>query len=185
MRATHFREVNTYYAHLRLRVVLEELGLIGVLLTCLLIVWIYALTVLYRAKLGFWYYVTGSVGFFTFAMIFIEPLAVPILQKQVAAVAGIFGELTGMYDSYFKAGILFISHNSTNLSLYIDFECSGVIEILAFLSLLIFFKVYSHYERVVVGLMGTLLAEDNHYCEQERNQQHYRKNDARNHEAHR
>lgn len=127
------------------------------IVVCLLIVWIYVLTVLYRAKLGFWYYVVGSVGFFSFAMVFIEPLAVPILQKQVAAVAGILGELTGMYDSYFRAGILFISHNSANLSLYIDFECSGVIEILAFLALLIFFKVYTLYEKAVVGLLGTLL----------------------------
>lgn len=123
----------------------------------LFIVFIYVMTVLYRAKTGFWYYLVGSVGFFAFAMYYIEPLAVPLLQKMVAACTGVIGNLTSLYSSYFQSGMLFISHNGTNLSLYIDFECSGVIEIIAFLSLLAFYKVFSIYERVIVGIVGTIL----------------------------
>lgn len=123
----------------------------------LLIVWIYFLTVLYRAKTGFWYYLLGSVGVFSFAMYYIEPLAVPFLQRMVAAFTGAIGSITGLYGSYFESGMLFISHNGANLSLYIDFECSGVIEIIAFLSLLMFYKVFSVYERIIVGIIGTLL----------------------------
>lgn len=123
----------------------------------LLFVWVYVLTVLYRSKLGFWFYVAGSVGFFTFGMILIEPYAVPLLQKEVSAVCGFLGELTGYYSSYFNSGILFINNNGSNLSLYVDFECSGIIEILAFLALLIFFKVYLWHEKIIVGILGTLL----------------------------
>lgn len=122
-----------------------------------LIIWVYVLTVIRRAKAGFWYYLVGSVGLFSFSMILLEPLLVPILQKLVAAVTGFVGGLTGLFESYFDSGLLFISHNDINLSLFIDFECSGVIEILAFISLLAFFGIYERYERVIVGILGTLL----------------------------
>lgn len=127
------------------------------LVTFFLVIWIYIMTVLYRAKTGFWYYLVGSVGFFFFSMYYIQPMAVPFLQKHVATMAGVIGDLTGIYSSFFQSGILYISHNGINLSLFIDYECSGIIEILAFLSLLVFFRIYEIYERFVVGIVGTLL----------------------------
>ena len=42
------------------------------------------------------------------------------------------------------------------ITLQIDFECSGVIEMLAFLALLWFFPVYDKYERVVVSMIGVM-----------------------------
>ena len=66
--------------------------------------WIYILTVLYRAKLNFWYYICGSVGLFIFSLILIEPYVVVPLQKAVSAVAGVIGGLTHLYDSIFSRG---------------------------------------------------------------------------------
>lgn len=121
------------------------------------ILWIYLLTVLKRGKLDFWYFIAGSVGLFIFSVIWIEPLVVGPIQKAVAAAAGIPGRLTGIYESYFQKGIIFISTGGTSLSLYIDFECSGIIETLAFFALLWFFPVYRLYEKVVVSIAGGLL----------------------------
>lgn len=121
------------------------------------ILWIYLLTVQKRGKLDFWYFITGSVGLFIFSIIWIEPVIVGPMQKAVAAVSGIPGQLTGIYESYFQKGIIFISTGGTSLSLYIDFECSGIIETLAFFALLWFFPVYRLYEKVVVSIMGGLL----------------------------
>ena len=121
------------------------------------ILWIYLLTVLKRGKLDFWYFIAGSVGLFIFSIIWIEPLVVGPMQKAVAAAAGIPGRLTGIYESYFQKGIIFISTGGTSLSLYIDFECSGIIETLAFFALLWFFPVYRLYEKVVVSIAGGLL----------------------------
>lgn len=121
------------------------------------ILWIYVLTVLKRGRLDFWFFITGSVGLFIFSIIWIEPVVVGPMQKAVAAVSGILGQLTGLYESYFQKGIIFISSGATNLSLYIDFECSGIIETLAFLALLWFFPVYRFYEKIVVSIAGTLL----------------------------
>ena len=79
--------------------------------------WIYILTVLYRAKLNFWYYICGSVGLFIFSLILIEPYVVVPLQKAVSAVAGVIGGLTHLYDSYFQQGILFIQNGGTSTKL--------------------------------------------------------------------
>ena len=126
------------------------------LIALLLIVWVYVLYTMKRAEMGVWYFLCGSVGLFVFGMVIFEPYMVAPLQKAVSAVAGILGEATGVYDSYFQQGILFIQNRTESLSLYIDFECSGVIEILAFLSLLWFFPVYEIYEKVVVSIIGVL-----------------------------
>ena len=101
-----------------------------------LVLWIYILTVLKRGKLDFWYFITGSIGLFVFMLIKIEPVVLAPLQKSVSAVAGMFGDMTGIYEGYFNKNIVFISTGDANLSMYIDYECSGIVEMLAFLSLL-------------------------------------------------
>lgn len=121
-----------------------------------IIAWIYVLFTMKRANMGVWYFITGSVGMFVFAMILVEPYAVVFLQKAVTAMAGVIGDASGVYDSYFQQGMLFMDYGQNSLSLYIDFECSGVIEILAFLSLLWFFEVYDYVEKLVISIVGSL-----------------------------
>lgn len=124
------------------------------LIIILFVLWIYILFTMKRANMGIWYFIAGSVGFFFFSMIIIEPIIVEPLKKAVSAMAGVLGEALGIYDSYFQQGILFIKSGTETLSLYIDFECSGVIEILAFLALLYFFPVYEVYEKIIVSIIG-------------------------------
>ena len=95
---------------------------IGIMLAVLL--WIYILSVLKRGKLDFWLFITGSVGMFVFYMILLQPLLTVPLQKAVAAVAGLLGDVTGMFSSYFQQGILFVPCDTGAISLYIDYECS-------------------------------------------------------------
>lgn len=121
----------------------------------IILIWIYLLTVLKRARLDFWYFILGSIGFFTITVILLQPLLLLPMQRAIAAVAGLPGEWTGTYASYYEKGLLFISHNATQLSLYIDFECTGILETLAFLSLLWFFPVYQLYEKIAVSVIGT------------------------------
>lgn len=120
------------------------------------LLWVYILSVLKRGKLDFWYFITGSVGMFVFYMILLQPVLTIPLQKAVAAVSGILGETTGMFSSYFQQGILFVPSDTGAISLYIDYECSGIIEIGAYLSLLVFFGVYSIQEKVVLSVLGSI-----------------------------
>lgn len=128
------------------------------LLVCaaLALVWWYLLRVTDRAKLDFWHFVIGSAGLFLFMIALVEPLLTNPLARLVAAVAGLFGSLTHTFAAFFRYGVLFIQSPQGAMTLQIDFECSGIIEILAFLSLLLFFRVYTRNQRAVIGLLGTV-----------------------------
>ncbi len=127
-----------------------------VLVVLLLLVWIYLLIVTEKTKLLFWHFITGSAGLFILMMIVVRPLFTKPLSYAIAAMAGLIGSLTHTFEPYFKYGILFVESAKGAITLQIDFECSGIIEIMAFLSLLIFFKVYGLKERIALSFIGTL-----------------------------
>lgn len=122
----------------------------------LLAAWIYLLSVLDRAKLNFWHFIVGSLGLFLFLMVMIRPVMVDPLSKCVAAMAGLIGSLTKTFTAFFRYGIIFINSASGSITLQIDFECSGIIEIMAYLSLLVFFRVYTKHERVFLSIIGVI-----------------------------
>ena len=96
----------------------------------------------------------GSLGLFVIMMITVQPVLTMPLARCVAALAGVVGNITGTFIAYLKYGIIFISSGLTSVTLRIDFECSGIIEIMAFISLLAFFNVYNFSEKVMVGIGG-------------------------------
>lgn len=127
-----------------------------ILCAVLALIWWYLLRVTDRAQLPFWHFVLGSCGLFLFLIFIVEPVMTEPLARLVAAIAGLFGSLTHTFAAFFRYGVLFIQSPAGAMTLQIDFECSGIIEILAFLSLLLFFRVYSRNQRVVVGVLGTV-----------------------------
>ena len=120
----------------------------------LFIVWLYLIWVLKRAKLDFFRFCLGSVGLFFFMMLWIQPIVTVPLTKCVAAAAGVLGELTGMFKSYYQYSMIFIPTAHSSISLYIDYECSGIIEIMAFSAMLWFFPLYNIAEKFVVNIIG-------------------------------
>lgn len=121
-----------------------------------IIAWIYVLTVLKRGRLGFYYFLIGSVGLF-FVLLDIVPYIKDIFISGFVYVVGFFGKFTGMYESYARQGMFFINNSDTVMSLYVDMECSGIIEIMVFISLLTFFSVYTLREKIVTAVTGTFL----------------------------
>jgi len=118
------------------------------------LIWLYILWVFKRGKLDFFKFVVGSVGFFVFMMIWVQPVATDPLSKAVTSVSGIIGDITGIFKSYPEYNMVFISRPEGAISLYIDYECSGIIEIMAFTAMLWFFPVYNLGEKVIVNLLG-------------------------------
>lgn len=121
-----------------------------------LLAWIGLLSVLNKAKLDFWKYIVGSAGLFIFLMVFVEPLAVKPLARIVALAASVPGKIGGWYQAYFKYSTIFVDSGVGAISLKIDFECSGIIEIIAFVSLIAFYSVYTVSERIWVGILGVI-----------------------------
>lgn len=122
-----------------------------------LIIWIYLLTVLNRAENRALFYILGAGGLFSFLMIFIRPVLTMPLARVVALIAGGIGRLTGLFSSYFRYGVIFIATSKGRVSLMIDMECSGILEIMAFISLVMFFRVYTLKVRTIVSLAGSVL----------------------------
>jgi exosortase family protein XrtG len=121
-----------------------------------LLAWSYAIFVLWRAKLTFFKFLVGSVGMFVLLMLLFQPVLTAPLAKAVAAVTGLIGEWTGAFYSYYQYSLVFIRHGADSISLYVDYECSGIIEIFAFSSLLWFFPLYSTVEKLVVNIVGII-----------------------------
>ena len=120
------------------------------------LIWAYVVWVLDRAKLKFFKYAVGTVGAFVFMLWWIEDLIVLPLMKLVAMVSGFIGEIIGMFDSYYRYCMIFIPKQTASISLYVDFECSGVIEMMAFTSLVMFYELYTYRERIKLIIVGIL-----------------------------
>ncbi len=127
---------------------------VGVKIAAVLI-WIALLVILKRAKLNGWYTIMGVLGLFIISIIVLLPVLVEPLSQFVAAIAGLVGRLTGTFESYFKYGIIFIKTASEDyITLRIDFECSGVIEILLYIAWIVFFSVFNNYQKIVMSVVG-------------------------------
>ena len=118
--------------------------------------WVWLLRVLRNAGLKFWRYLLGSCGIFLILLILVRPWIVLPLARLIAAIAGIFGKVTGFYQAYYRYGVIFIESLNGAITVNIDLECSGFIEISAFISLLTFYGIYNVPERIYIAVVGTL-----------------------------
>ncbi len=121
------------------------------------LVWIYLLSVFTRGKLYFYQFIWGSVGLFVFMMMWIQPVAIRPLTNLVCSAAGVAGRMTGFYESYSEYSMLFVQHGSEAISLCIDYECSGIIEMMAYVSMLAFFRVYDWMQRIIISVLGCMM----------------------------
>lgn len=121
------------------------------------LVWIYLLSVFTRGKLYFYQFIWGSVGLFVFMMMWIQPVAIRPLTNLVCSAAGVAGRMTGFYESYSEYSMLFVQHGSEAISLCIDYECSGIIEMMAYVSMLAFFRVYDWMRRIILSVLGCMM----------------------------
>lgn len=122
------------------------------------IIWLYALSVFKRGKLDFFRYLVGSVGLFIFMVIFVENRVLGPLVNLVTSASGVVGRVTGWFEAYQEYSLVFVTCKKTGeaLSLYIDYECSGVIEIMAFIALIAFFEVYDVWQRIIIAILGSV-----------------------------
>ena len=121
------------------------------------LVWIYLLSVFTRGKLYFYQFIWGSVGLFVFMMMWIQPVAIRPLTNLVCSAAGVAGRMTGFYESYSEYSMLFVQHGSEAISLCIDYVCSGIIEMMAYVSMLAFFRVYDWMQRIILSVLGCMM----------------------------
>ncbi|MBO5621850.1 MAG: exosortase family protein XrtG [Butyrivibrio sp.] len=122
----------------------------------LVIIWLLNLRIFYKVKNQAAFITIGMGGLFILMMIFLRPIATMPLARIVAALAGLFGRVTGFFSAFFKYGIIFVETQGGSMTLQIDFECSGIIEIMVYIAILAFFKVYTISERAILSAVGVI-----------------------------
>lgn len=126
----------------------------SIVLIILFLVWIYVLTIFKRRKLEFFYFLCGSIGTFLFTFTVLRNIMTEVLTVLTCYLTGLLGNALGIFKAYTAHAILFIENADGPISLYVDFECGGVIEILVFISLILFFAVYNVKEKIIISLVG-------------------------------
>lgn len=127
------------------------------LLLIVFLVFFYLLTVFKRGKLELAKFALGTIGLFLTLFFAFNDVATPLLAKTVTFCSGIIGEMTGLYQAYPDNSLLFISHEGETISLYVDYECAGFVEMVIFVSLIVFFPLYKWYTKILYGIYGVCL----------------------------
>lgn len=127
------------------------------LLIIVFLIFFYLLSVFKRGKLELAKFALGTIGLFLTLFFAFNDVATPFLAKLVTFCSGIVGDITGMYQAYPDNSLLFISHKGETISLYIDYECAGFVEMIIFISLLVFFPLYNWFNKIMYGVLGISL----------------------------
>lgn len=120
----------------------------------LFIVWFYVLTVFKRVKQDFFFFIFGSVGAFLFLYTYILPAIQGPVIYAVTYLAGKIGEFTNTYGYNAEYGIIKLSNDGFPVNMYLNMECSGVLEIITYFSMICFYPAYRIVERAVLCLSG-------------------------------
>lgn len=121
----------------------------------LLVVWMYAVYILRKAQLDFFKFLVGSAGMFFFLLFYASNTLITPFSYFVTSISGFVGKLLGVFEVYSQYGILAIEGKNI-VNIYIDFECSGILEIITYISMVMFFPAYHLYEKILVQIFGTL-----------------------------
>ncbi|MBR1931337.1 MAG: exosortase family protein XrtG [Lachnospiraceae bacterium] len=122
----------------------------------LFMIWVYLLTVFLRRKLAFLHFAIGCAGMFGFLFFLLEPYATAPLARFVCYLTGLVGKRLGTFEAFSSYGMLFIQNENGPVSLYVDFECAGLVEILVFISLVTFFDVYRWWQKLLISIGGSV-----------------------------
>lgn len=121
-----------------------------------IIIWLYGLSVLKRGRLSGFYFWWGSIGLFIISAFICRPYFVWLIADLLTNILGFFAKLTHWLTVYPVSNYLLISDGKNSVQLLVDYECSGVIEFLAYVSLVTFYPLYDRQARITAGVFGGL-----------------------------
>lgn len=119
-----------------------------------IVVWLYAISILKRARLSAFYFIVGSGGLFFILMGFSDPYWIWFFTHAVIHGIDWLSRIIGWSEVMFKYGMVHIANSTTPVYMTIDFECSGIIETMAYVSLVLFLPIFTRHERVFFTLFG-------------------------------
>lgn len=122
----------------------------------LFIIWIYVLSVFKKRKLAAFHYIVGAAGLFAFIFVlFKKPLTIWI-SYVVLYIMDAIGQATGFFTVFSDYNLIFIDNSQAAISMYIDYECCGVIEILVLVCLVVFYPMFGLLKRIFYSILGVI-----------------------------
>lgn len=135
--------------------------LITIIVIIATIIWLYILTILKRAEIHGVFYWVGTIGFFLLITYFFHDPIFQLLSYLVSKTIEVIGQLTDLYSIKTNIHLIYVRSKLDLILLNINYECSGVLELLVFVSLLIFYPIYSVLEkffRLIEGFIWIITA---------------------------
>lgn len=129
-----------------------------ILIGCL---WLSVMIFFKRSNMNFFQFMAGSVGTFLISIMFFITLLESSLSVLIANTLAWISHFTGYFEVYKTYSIITFDAKRSIVSMMIDYECSGVIEMLVFTSLAAFFPFGGMKRRawsIVLGNAGIFAA---------------------------
>lgn len=120
------------------------------------ILWVLLLMLMKRQNLNFFVFTIGSIGLFCILMYIGRGTVEKHLEIAVTYCMYLLGKATGLYIAYPKYSMLTIYNNMQAVSFFVDYECSGFIETIVYISLLMFYPVYRWKGKLLLTVLGIL-----------------------------
>lgn len=125
-------------------------------LVIVILLWIFALTLFENMRMNFFKFLIGSIGIFTISMIFFLPYFEKNLNLALSNTLNIIGKSTNYFQVFKDNSIVSIDTKTGIVSMLINYECSGVIEMFVFTSLAIFFPFGGNIRRILLTAVGNV-----------------------------
>jgi exosortase family protein XrtG len=127
-----------------------------ILATFIFLIWTFFIWIFSKYNMHFYKFILGSVGTFGFLMLIGQSTFQVLLQYGVTYLTGIIGKMLNLYQSYPQYSMITVYYKYEAISFFVDFECSGIIEMLVFICLLMFYPIYSIKEKLKLMLIGSI-----------------------------
>lgn len=127
-----------------------------ILLIVVALLWIFSLILFKKTKMNFFKFLAGSVGIFTISMIFFLPYLEGNLNVLISNTLNIIGRSTNYFQVFKENSIVSVDTRDGIVSIFINYECSGVIEMLVFTSLALFFPFGGRVRKILLTVGGNI-----------------------------
>lgn len=127
-----------------------------ILLIVVALLWIFSLILFKNTKMNFFKFLAGSIGIFTISMIFFLPYLEGNLNILISNTLNIIGRSTNYFQVFKENSIVSVDTRNGIVSIFINYECSGVIEMLVFTSLSLFFPFGGRGRKILLTIGGNV-----------------------------
>ena len=133
-----------------------------ILLTLFLIlIWTYFLYIFKKNRLTAFYYMIGSFGFFILGLTFFFKPLTKFLSFITLSILDIISSIFNYFEVYINYNMIFINYKESAISLYMNYECSGLIEVLVLFSAIVFYPLFTKKQKIFnlfIGFIWTCLS---------------------------